>query len=178
MTENFGEAFKTFQQDCVDVLDFLTKGVNQNHNQNQEQRVQQIRDNTLAALAGARLVSTAFMGLGALYAISALPYVLSTPVSSVISVAMAVFFIAVSHDCFVMAKRKTDEILHPVVVGGANLLNGVMRELNGLLNNDVRNPIGNGLYSVNTDGTCFPIIWTNLIRKVNAHLPHNGNLVN
>ena len=188
MTENFGEAFQTFQQDCVDVVNFLTKGVNRNQNQNQDQRIQQIRENTLAALAGARLISTVFMGLGALYAISVVPYLLTAPVSSVISVAMAVLVLAISHDCFVMAKRKTDEILHPAIVGGANFIQGILREgqniVEGLMREgenylgNQRNPIGNGLYSVNTDGTCFPIIWTNILRAANASLPQNGARVN
>lgn len=181
MTENFGEAFKTFQQDCVDVVNFLTKGVNQNQNQNPDQRIQQIRENVLTALAGARLASTAFMSIGALYAISVVPYLLSAPVSSVISVAIAVLVLAISHDCFAMAKRKTDEILHPVLVGEANFVEGILREgLNiarGLMQegenylNNPRAPIGNGFYSVNTDGTCFPIIWTNILRAVNNNFP-------
>jgi hypothetical protein len=76
-----------------------------------------------------------------------------------------------------MAKRKTDEIVNPVLVGGANVLQGIFREGQNIVQDLMRdgqiprNPIGNGLYSVNTDGTCFPIIWTNILRAANANLP-------
>ncbi|MCE2983747.1 MAG: hypothetical protein LW832_09310 [Parachlamydia sp.] len=154
MIPNFGQ---TVQQDIVDIYAIVAKTPEQVRALTPDQRQTEI---ALGILCGVRLAATGIMGSGILYTASVIPFLLSAPVSSLITTAIGVGIFVMGRDFFVMAKNISDGIQNPTHAA-VNLLQGLGREAMGFFVQ--RHLFGNGINSVITNGTILNVLWTNML---------------